>query len=132
MGDPSLRLNPVAPVSDLAALNNGNGVILSWAPSPESVVGYHVYRAPSAAGPFNRLTDLAREYLELHGPSGSVADTYMVRAVKLEVTSSGSYYNPSQGMFISGAGDFGFGWHGHERDHFDSNYDHVREQFRHG
>jgi hypothetical protein len=62
--------------------------------------GYHVYRAATSAGPFTRLnTDLisATNFTD----AVQATNTYMVRAVKLEVSASGSYYNASQGIFQS-------------------------------
>jgi len=98
LGDPTLRMHMVAPVSGLAAIRNGNDAILSWNTSPDSVLGYHVYGATSAAGPFTRLNGsllTGTNYTDTPA-RGSV---YMVRAVKLEVSGSGSYYNASQGVF---------------------------------
>jgi len=102
MGDPTLRLDPVAPCPWLSANANGNTVNLSWGNSSDAVVGYHVYRATSANGPFTRLTSspiAAGSYSDVAVPTGNY--TYMVRAVALQTTPSGSYYNPSQGAFAS-------------------------------
>jgi hypothetical protein len=100
MGDPTLRMHPVAPPVNLVAAANGSGgVDLSWNASTDSAPGYHVYRAPTAAGPFTRLnTDLisATNYAD----PLAAANTYMVRAVKLEVSASGTYWNASQGAFV--------------------------------
>src|SRR5207302_6996296 len=55
-------------------------------------------------GPFTRLTGsllTAATFVDASAPSGA---TYMVRAVKLENTPSGSYYNASQGIFWSAGG----------------------------
>jgi hypothetical protein len=107
MGDPSLRMHPVAPVSGLVAFTNGSsGVDLSWNASTDTVVGYHVYRAATAAGPFTRLTGSLLTGTNYTDPLIS-SNVYMVRAVKLEVTGSGSYYNASQGIFQNLNGDFG-------------------------
>src|SRR5205807_2217733 len=57
MGDPTLRLHPVSPPSNLTGNTNGNGVLLSWVSSPDSVPGYYVYRAVDPNGPFTRLTN---------------------------------------------------------------------------
>lgn len=99
MGDPTLRMHVVAPVSGLAAQANGSGgADLSWNASPDSVLGYHVYRAGTAGGPFTRVNANL-----IPGTTWTDANNspcvYMVRAVKLEVTPSGSYYNASQGIF---------------------------------
>jgi len=103
MGDPTLRMHVVMPPSGLEASSGGT---LSWTASPDQVLGYHIYRAESPAGPFTRLTDsLIREttFTEPNAPTGET--TYMVRAVKLESTPSGTYFNPSQGAFATVHGD---------------------------
>src|SRR5262249_46236721 len=47
---------PPAPPTGLAAVPGDASVSLSWRASPEpDVVGYRVYRGPSAAGPFVRV-----------------------------------------------------------------------------
>jgi len=55
MGDPTLRMDPVAPPGNLAAVQNINSINLSWSAAPDSVLGYHVYRGSSPTGPFSRL-----------------------------------------------------------------------------
>lgn len=101
MGDPSLRMHPVTPPSNVAASSSGSTVTVSWNPSTDSAIqGYHVYRASSVNGPFTRLTSspvTGSTYTDNSGGSY----TYMVRAIKLEVCPSGSYYNPSQGVFAT-------------------------------
>jgi hypothetical protein len=99
MGDPTLRMHIVAPPTNLVAVANGSGgVDLSWTASPDTVLGYHVYHAPTAAGPFTRLnTDLITG--SGYTDPAVTTNVYMVRAVKLEVSGSGSYYNASQGIF---------------------------------
>ena len=98
MGDPTLRMYTIAPPNDVSVSSNGLTAVVTWAPSTEvALLGYHVYRANSPAGPFTRLT------------SGPVVDTtfadtisgspvYMVKAVKLEQTRSGTFINASQGI----------------------------------
>jgi hypothetical protein len=101
MGEPTLRMHIVAPPSALLVTSNGSsGVSLHWTASPESVFGYYVYSAPTAAGPFTRLTTNFITGTTYTDPAGTT-NVYMVRAVKLEVTGSGSYYNASQGIFQS-------------------------------
>jgi len=107
MGDPTLRMHIVAPPSALTIVTDGaGGVNLSWNASPDTVLGYYVYSAPTAAGPFSRLTTNL-----VTGSSYTVSsvttNVYMVRAVKLEVSGSGSYYNASQGIFQSLDGSAG-------------------------
>ena len=107
MGDPTLRMHIVAPPSALlVATNASGGVDVSWNASPDTVLGYHVYRAPTSAGPFTRLTSNPLTGLNYTDPVVST-NVYMVRAVKLEVSGSGSYYNASQGIFQSLDGSAG-------------------------
>jgi hypothetical protein len=103
MGDPTLRMHPVIPPSGLSGSVNSSGVTLNWGPSSDTNLrGYHVYRAASALGPFTRIDAGApisgTSYTD---QSGSGNYTYMVRAIKLEESGSGTYYNPSQGVFFS-------------------------------
>ncbi len=101
MGDPTLRMFPVIPPSNLTAATVGSATVLSWAPSTDSnLQGYHVYRAASPAGPFTRLTS-APTLLSAFTDAAPGDYTYMVRAIKLEQSGSGTFYNPSQGAFVS-------------------------------
>ncbi|PYM09786.1 MAG: hypothetical protein DME18_17435 [Verrucomicrobia bacterium] len=104
MGDPTLRLHPVAPPVTLGGTAGTGIATLTWTPSSDSVSGYYVYRATSANGPFTRLTGsllTAASFVDSSALSGA---TYMVRAVKLENTPSGTYYNASQGLFWTAGG----------------------------
>ncbi len=97
LGDPTLRMHIVAPPTELTA----TAEVLTWTQSADTVQGYHVYRA-NPAGKFIRVTSSpisATTYSEPSPPAGTV--TYMVRAIKLETSPSGSYYNASQGVFVT-------------------------------
>ena len=100
MGDPTLRMYPVPAPTELVARAGQGAVVLGWKPSSAEVLGYHVYRAASSGAPFVRLTETPHggtNYTDLgRDADGSV---YMVRAIKLETTPSGSFYNASQGIF---------------------------------
>ncbi len=102
MGDPTLRLHPVTPPSGLTSTLTGNSVNLNWSASTDAVVGYHVYRATNSAGPYMRLTSTivtSTSFSDIPPPANTY--TYLVRAVKLQSSPSGTYYNPSQGIFTS-------------------------------
>ena len=106
MGDPSLRMKIVAPPANFSVTTNTNGATLSWSAAPEpSLLGYAIYRAANPAGPFARLNTSFLTGLTYtdSGAAGS-GYTYLLRAVKLEVTPSGSYQNASQGIFPTAAG----------------------------
>jgi hypothetical protein len=103
MGDPTLRLEPIVPAANLNATPAPGQVSLNWSDSTEpGLAGYHVYRANSPNGPFSRLTGeplTQTSYIDSNLPSGTY--TYMVRAVALVINPSGSYFDPSQGMFTT-------------------------------
>jgi len=105
MGDPTLRLFMFPPPTNLSVVPSGGHPSLSWtaaqapAAGEPQVLGYHVYRAADAAGPFTRLTsDLVAgtSYLDNTVTTGSWS--YQVRAVRLETTGGGTYYNASLGV----------------------------------
>ena len=105
LGDPTLRMHPVGPPGNLRLATNGSGGLdLAWTASSDLVRGYHVYRAPAAnaSGPFIRLTTnlLTTTSWTVAAPAVE-SDVYMVRAVKLEESPSGSYFNASQGILRS-------------------------------
>jgi len=103
MGDPTLRMHPVSPAAALQGTVTSAGVSLSWTASSTTLLqGYHVYRGASANGPFTRLTAtpiIGTGFVDTGLAAGRY--TYMVRAVKLETSASGSYLNPSQGVFVT-------------------------------
>jgi hypothetical protein len=106
MGDPTLRLHPVAPVSAFGGATTADAATLAWMPSPDRVIGYQVYRAASANAPFIRLTDTPTSGTSFVDSAPLPGAIYMVRAVKLENTPSGSYYNASQGIFWTSNDNF--------------------------
>jgi len=98
MGDPTLRLYPVAPPAGLAARVAGAGTDLEWKASPDAE-GYNLYVAPSPGGPFIRLNRKLVRQTSLHVAQNLSGKSCMVRAVKLESTPEGTWYNQSQGVF---------------------------------
>ncbi|MEW6160222.1 MAG: fibronectin type III domain-containing protein [Verrucomicrobiota bacterium] len=105
LGDPTLRLHPVIPPGRLTGTPGGGGVNLSWAASTDSDIrGYHVYRAPSANGPFTRISGNTPLTATTFFDSAPGVNTWMVRAIKLERSGSGTYFNASQGVFFTGSG----------------------------
>ena len=100
MGDPALRLFMFAPPARLSVVTTSGNPVLSWVASPDGTVsGYHVYRAVNANAPFTRLTSTpltGTTYTDSSVSSGSYV--YMVRAVRLETTGGGTFYNASLGV----------------------------------
>jgi hypothetical protein len=103
LGDPTLRMHVVKPPSNFSATTQNGFVKLFWSASPDSnLQGYHVYRSLWPLGPFDRLTtNVITETNFTDVVPGGGAFTYLVRAVKLESSSSGTYFNASQGIFLS-------------------------------
>src|SRR5688572_13215393 len=101
MGDPTLRLHPVRPPSNLQS-STATGIRLSWAGSNDSSIqGYHVYRKPAGTENFTRLTSSPATATTYDDSAAAGEYTYMVRAVKREQSGSGTYLNLSQGITIN-------------------------------
>jgi hypothetical protein len=101
LGDPSLRMSIIRPPAGISCTQvNSTTVNVAWGASTDPVIGYHVYRYDNGTQTWQRRTTNAVTGLsfqdDVTGQSGTVR--YMVRALKLEVTPSGSYYNLSLGV----------------------------------
>ena len=101
MGDPTLRNDVVAPVSNVLATKAGYNCLITWSASTEtSSVGYNIYRKNDTTTRYVKInaspltTTTFTDYCLLY--KGTY--TYMVRALKLENTPSGTYYNMSEGI----------------------------------
>ncbi len=99
LGDPTLRLHPSAPPTNVQVRVLENGLRLGWQDGGGAVGrGWFVYRSASGPmGPFGRLTAVplvAREFTDRDPP---VNAAYLVKAVELVNTASGSYTNLSLG-----------------------------------
>jgi hypothetical protein len=103
MGDPTLKLHVVKPPGDLTVSQVGaSEVLLSWTGSPDAVEGHHVYRAPGLRETFARLNGVVvtdTSFVDASPLAGN--NVYMVRALKLETTGSGTYWNLSGGVLDS-------------------------------
>jgi len=99
LGDPTLKMDIVAPPSNLTLTPGPTGVTLNWSSSIDTIIGYHIYRSNTEFGMYSRLTSNAitsNTFLDGFPLNGN--NYYMVRAIKLENTTSGSYYNLSEGI----------------------------------
>lgn len=106
MGDPSLRQKMVAPPSSLVVGNSNGNASFSWAAAPEPVDGYHIYSINSSTGVITRITTSlvqGTQHMSATVPF-TAGQSYMVRAVKLTVEPSGSYYNLSLGAMATASG----------------------------
>jgi hypothetical protein len=112
MGDPTLTAFPVAPASNVlvSSASSGGGVVntVTWTASPDSgIVGYDIFRYNSATGTFVKINGNTPDPLTSYTDTSAVSaqDVYMVRAIKLQQTASGSFYNAAEGAFSTGYGD---------------------------
>jgi hypothetical protein len=100
MGDPTLRNDIVAPVSNVVASAVGTDCVITWSASTDPVLGYCIYMKNDTMTDYIRVnqnlvtgtscTDSCLLYPGVY--------TYMVRAVLLQQSQSGTYYNLSQGI----------------------------------
>ena len=100
MGDPSLRNDVVAPVKNVIASRLGEGAEISWEASDDDVMGYHVYAKSDQSPDYIRLNNdpvLTGSYVHPCLPDTGL-HIFMVRALMLQESPSGTYYNLSQGM----------------------------------
>jgi len=100
MGDPTLRNDIIAPASNLVANNEGYHVKLVWEPSADEILGYNLYRKAAGDDDFVRINNEPSTNHEFVDSCLAVEGdiTYMVRALNLQQTPSGSYYNMSEGV----------------------------------
>ena len=106
MGDPTLRLHMITPPTSLNVKKRKagrQGLRLTWTGSTDTtILGYHIYRAENSAGPYTLISNRRIKklsYVDSWAQDG--INYYMVRAVKLDSSASGTYYNLSTGIFGS-------------------------------
>ncbi len=105
MGDPSIRMQYIAPPTELVATNDEWYASFVWSPSPEAVEGYHIYRIDDASGSITRITEEPVMSTSFTSSSQFIPGArYMVRALKLMTTPSGSYYDLSLGALAVAQG----------------------------
>ncbi len=104
LGDPTLRAHVLKPATDLV-INSTNceTIELFWTESADTVLGYHIYRAPSQDGPYTRLTTNpigGNHYTDYSPVLGTLF--YQVRAIKnVSTPGGGTYANNSTGPIKS-------------------------------
>ena len=101
MGDPTLRLHAIKPAEALTATFFDGDNQLDWSTSADASHGYFVYRRESGTN-----WQLVAEFVEStsfldYCVNSNTNYEYMVKAVKLERSGSGSYFNTSLGISTS-------------------------------
>lgn len=101
MGDPTLRNDVVAPVSNVVATKTGYDCVINWTASSETgLSGYNIYMKNDSNTTYIKLNSTpisGTSYTDVCLSYGGIY-SYMIRAIKLETTPSGSYYNLSEGI----------------------------------
>lgn len=109
MGDPTLRMRYIAAPGNLS-ISNSNGIAyFTWTASSEAVAGYNIDRIDANTGALTRINAApvtGTSYSNTNTPFVAGAQ-YMVRAVKLQVTPSGSFYDHSLGALGTATGGGG-------------------------
>lgn len=98
LGDPTLKLFPMEKVKELETTEVNGSIILNW-PATSDAEGYYIYRKLLESDEFELLNSQANTPNTFVDKCPILDQTYiyMVRATKLEVSPSGSYYNLSTG-----------------------------------
>ena len=107
MGDPSLRQVMVNMPSNLSVTNSGGLANFTWTAASGSPAGYHIYdMGASATSTPVRVTTSMVTGTSFSSPTVPFISgrQYMVRAVKLETSATGTYYNMSLGAFGTASG----------------------------
>jgi hypothetical protein len=101
MGDPTLRMVMVAPPSDLYVSNVSGKAGLAWTASPDiapgSGNGYNVYAFNADQEPVKLNSSLVTGTSYITTENYTTAGQFMVRAVKLQTSKTGTYWNLSLG-----------------------------------
>lgn len=101
MGDPSTRMHYITPPSNLSVTNVNNAAEISWTASTDNnVLGYNIYRFKANEYTYTKVNTplvTGTTYTDNTVPSAGEY-TYVIKAVKLKNTPSGTYYNQSLGI----------------------------------
>jgi hypothetical protein len=98
MGDPTLRLHPVKRAENLVANFDNGDVHLDWEASGDASHGHLIYRREiGAEWSLIAEVDSVNTFIDICLGSNTNYE-YMVKALKLEYSGSGSYYNSSLGI----------------------------------
>lgn len=100
LGDPTNRMHYIKPPGKLTVVNNNNDADLTWLASPDTVLGYNVYRLDPNAESYVKVNSTLVTGTTFTDNTVAFAglNTYIVKAVQLKSTASGSYFNQSLGV----------------------------------
>ncbi len=101
LGDPSLRLHPITPITNLNVKRDCEKITLNWTASSDSAIsGYRIYRANGLDAEYKWVATVTTDSFE--DKTAQVGQYYyMVRAERLQKTPAGRYYNLAIGIVDS-------------------------------
>ncbi|MEM9547061.1 MAG: T9SS type A sorting domain-containing protein [Bacteroidota bacterium] len=100
MGDPTLRLHAMKPVESFGAQGFEGTVLLNWVDSPDATHGHNIYRRKQGEE-WVLIAEMINDATTDFCVEPNTTFDYMIKAVRLEETGSGSYYNMSLGSTTS-------------------------------
>lgn len=100
MGDPTLRNHIVGPPSDITATQQGSSIQITWNFSTQDVIGYYVYVKAPSSEEYERVTvdPITTNSYTISCLAEEGIYHFMVKALLLQGSSSGTYFNLSQGI----------------------------------
>ena len=103
LGDPTLKAFIVRPPQNLVGIQNEEHIELTWSPSQDSIQGYQVYKKMEGMDYFEVINTMPISDTNFVDSCvvGEVAIQYLVKAVKQEITPSGSFINHSNGPIVT-------------------------------
>jgi hypothetical protein len=101
MGDPTVRMQPLDPAHNLLVRQDSCNMSfkLTWQASVDTAVhSYYIFRAKHIDSSFTQIGTTSNLFWKDNSPlTGN--NVYMLRAIKLQLSGSGTYYNLAQGIF---------------------------------
>ena len=104
LGDPTLKMRHLSPVNKVSAVSQNNLVKLNWSKALGKHDGYVVYRFDTAANTYFRVNKnfiIKDTFYNDSTNFNNGKNTYTVRAIRLETTASGTWYNLGSGAFVN-------------------------------
>ena len=104
LGDPTLKMRHLSPVKKVTAGSQNNLVKLNWTKATGKLDGYAVYRYDTAANTYFRVNKnfiIKDTFFNDSSNFNNGKNTYTVRAIRLETTASGTWYNLGAGAFVN-------------------------------
>lgn len=100
-GDPTVRFYQIRPVKDIYVLigtSSSNPELVWTASTEQGILRYDIYESTTQFGFYNKIGSTTNTYFELK--NSTKGNWYMVKAIAIEETGSGKFYNSSLGVAI--------------------------------